>query len=380
MQPSPPLVTPAAGPPSATAVPASPDRRPGNGPRLLFIDAVRGLAALNILLFHSVGAHSAGTLSGFLDAVLVAVRANPLRVNVFFVISGWCLAGIAFRAAGRGASPWSFFRDRALRIFPLYWIVLAIAIALRLLATPFNHTTVAANLPADSVAVAGDLFLIQPSLGTVAALLVSWTLVYEIGFYALVTLGLFAARRGLSHRVILLAATLLAVLSLSPGLPRAFLVLHLWPDFMVGVLAWFLVNAPALRHVSLPCALVVAATVLARDFQQQWLPHLSVLGTGFTLALLSRHDARLRDFRVARGLAWVGGFSYSLYLIHVPVLSPFLNLAARFAPVDSPAFIGAWLAGLALAIVSGWLLYRLVEAPLESWRRNLSRSVGPKAV
>ena len=71
-----------------------------------------------------------------------------------------------------------------------------------------------------------------------------------------------------------------------------------------------------------------------------------------------------------RALGWLGAFSYSLYLIHLAVLSPFTNLAQRFVPPSRWLFCGVWVVGLLVSTAAGWALYRWVEAPIERWRKT----------
>jgi exopolysaccharide production protein ExoZ len=357
-------------------IPPVPARVTVSAPRLagreknLLIEALRGFAALNVLLFHSVGAHAAGVLHPALDLVLHLVRANPFRVNVFFVLGGWCLVGLAAHFRRQGESASVFLRQRFLRVFPLYWIVLALAVLLRLAAIPFNHASPAAIIPDGWTGVLADLVLAQPYLGTQPALLVSWTLVVEIGFYFSIALALVLVRRGVAARHLLAAGAALCLVAAAFELPRALIVLKLWPLFMVGVVCWWLAHRAAERVYAGGCALLVGACILWRSGFAAWPTHAATFGTGFLLLAHHRGLVTLRDSLPLRVLVWLGAISYSLYLIHVPVLSPFLNLSARLVPITSPAYVAAWALGVALALCAAWLLHRHLDRPLERWRKQ----------
>jgi peptidoglycan/LPS O-acetylase OafA/YrhL len=93
----------------------------------------------------------------------------------------------------------------------------------------------------------------------------------------------------------------------------------------------------------------------------------AALGTAGALWFASRHDhlaARLIAFRT---FTWLGAVSYSLYLAHVTVLSPFVNLSQRAISPGSIAFIGVWLIAVPLSLLAWWLMHRWVEAPVERW-------------
>jgi peptidoglycan/LPS O-acetylase OafA/YrhL len=91
--------------------------------------------------------------------------------------------------------------------------------------------------------------------------------------------------------------------------------------------------------------------------------------TAALLWLAVPHDRMAGTFLPLRVLARVGVFSYSLYLVHVTVLSPFLNLAQRFVPPSNTTFILCWTAAVAAAFGAGWILHHCVEAPAERWRK-----------
>ena len=104
---------------------------------------------------------------------------------MFFAVSGWSIAERLAAGHRRQESVLHFLRGRALRIYPAYWAALAFLLLVRLAAVPFNTTRLPDNLPIGALGWLGDLFLLQPYFGTVPALVVSWSLVYELGFYAL---------------------------------------------------------------------------------------------------------------------------------------------------------------------------------------------------
>ena len=62
---------------------------------------------------------------------------------------------------------------------------------------PFNRTSLGYNLPAGPIDAIYNVLLLEPYLGVPSFLLVSWSLVYELGFYALAAVGFGLARAGI---------------------------------------------------------------------------------------------------------------------------------------------------------------------------------------
>ncbi len=132
------------------------------------IQYLRGYAAVYVMLFHI------GTLCG------VHITGTGGRTaRLFFVISGFIITW-AFRptAESRLAQLQRYAIRRATRIYPPYWIVLAVTLPLFLL----NYAP-GAWWHRDPVNIVQNVFLIQPPGQNIV--FVSWSLVFEIFFYAL---------------------------------------------------------------------------------------------------------------------------------------------------------------------------------------------------
>jgi peptidoglycan/LPS O-acetylase OafA/YrhL len=285
---------------------------------------------------------------------------------VFFAISGWCIAQRITTAYDRRESPLAYLGDRALRIFPTYWAVLAIALLLLAVAAPFNRIPFSQNVPHEPGVWLAELTLVQPALGYGSVLIVSWTLFHELSFYAASAIALILRRFHFTAQTLLLMGGLVClIVSWYP--PSGFLSgLSFWPHFFVGMLAWWSVHRKP--NIIWAAAFVPAVVAIARE------PSLSgpvAFATALSLAVAGRHPPRLPPL-VDRWLLSLGLASYSIYLVHVPVISPFFNLAVRVVSPASDVFIGVWILGLALAIASGIAVHKVVEIPCERWRHKLS--------
>jgi peptidoglycan/LPS O-acetylase OafA/YrhL len=93
---------------------------------------------------------------------------------------------------------------------------------------------------------------------------------------------------------------------------------------------------------------------------------LSVVGGLFALGMALRHR------RLPRILSWLGLISYSIYLVHLPILEVVVpRLSAIGITANSPTLVKLvlYLGLMALVIVSSAVIYRLVEAPPQRWGR-----------
>jgi peptidoglycan/LPS O-acetylase OafA/YrhL len=88
------------------------------------LDGVRGLAILMVLLFHFIAQTTA--TNGFERAVNWVLSHGLLGVDLFFVLSGFLITGILYDSRSDPDYFRNFYMRRVLRIFPLYYGVLAV--------------------------------------------------------------------------------------------------------------------------------------------------------------------------------------------------------------------------------------------------------------
>lgn len=276
----------------------------------------------------------------------------------------------------------SFLADRAFRIFPTYWIALLLAIALAALATPFNQQPLIATadhsgaLPANLWAWVSELALLPAWSGKSAYLLVTWTLTSELAFYALVAAGLGLVRVGAAGKIPAIFGFLLATgqAALLVDIPTQ--VLDCWPEFMCGVLAW---QAPrsgitAGKDGLYACCGITILGILGwvNGSPSGTLPASACFA--LLLVLLKRFDRKMAAMSAFQPLAISGAFSYSLYLIHIPLISPAQNLLHRLLPdAANHAWIPLFL--VLFALPPAWLFFKWVEQPFESWRHKRARHI-----
>jgi peptidoglycan/LPS O-acetylase OafA/YrhL len=377
-----------------------PTGAPGGGgsTRLVSLDALRGIAALWVVLHHC-WASSAAALA--LNPVL---RLTPLRllwsarppVIFFFVLSGFVLALPQLRSQRPRYVP--FIVQRACRIYLPFaaGIVLSLAAAMLLAARPVTGTTALFNdiWSGLSLRVVGDHFLMTGVIGETNLDSPMWSLVEEMRvslvFPLLVTFAVAAGwrRTGLAATG-LYALTWLALHELgqdgagyyaavSPAASVVLTVYFLLP-FVIGIT--LAIHRDALVTAFRDAGPWRQAALWAAAAAALLIPPLSAgvdapysLGGGLLIVLVLGTPAAARLLG-ARPLQWLGRVSYSLYLIHVPVLAATVHLLHPHLKLE---WILAAVPFLSLLAAEG--MYRLVEAPsIKLGRRLTSRGGAPRS-
>lgn len=345
------------------------------------MQSLRGLAALWVVLYH---------LQVYMDFFALrllpipGIRFGWLGVDLFFVLSAYLL-GQPFFDRSRHPNVVRFWGDRFWRIAPPYYaafLLTAVAYAafapdawipgkawwsLVFLQNFHFETFIAINPAFWSLAVEMQFYLLLPWMarlfrgkawpwalaGFMLVSLVYRAVIYDAGGGALWALQLegFTLPAFLGHFAVGLAVCRIRLLDspVGSGVRRATFALGI---ALVAIPTWLLVPRGSVDFVDLSLA---GDTVLR-----------PLAAVGFGLMVLATASGGWVARALAwRPLAWLGGISYSLYLIHIPAQVLMLRVVS---PVDNP---WGWAAlAFTASILGGWLLYKGVEAPSELWRRR----------
>ncbi len=103
------------------------------------LDSIRGAAILLVLMFHGFGSYVWTPMLGPFWGSLAAgvIGSGRFGVNVFFVLSGFLITTLLFKARERPDFYKDFYIRRVLRILPVYLLVLAIVWSCGIISTRF---------------------------------------------------------------------------------------------------------------------------------------------------------------------------------------------------------------------------------------------------
>lgn len=356
------------------------------------LDGLRCLCILAVIWHHTPYDPS-------LDAWLPAIRFGFLGVDLFFVISGFLIVTLLLRERDRSGtiSMSNFWARRALRIFPLYFGLLA-ALTVLFLTVRRDGTQASAFF--------GDLpFLLTYTTNWVtmhSVMAITWSLSAEEQFYALWppverwasravpwVLGALIALSQVIHFGLIDGA--MASIGFGPTEPGMLRETTFTP-ILLGVAAAHVMHRPSgfawvwrvLGHRVMPAALLVTIAVtcwfLPDDIRGWGRLLMHVLMVALVMGCVAREDHALERVLTLRPIARIGLLSYGIYLFHLIAL----DLVGRAL---SPRFVevpGLLLAGtVALSILMAELSYRFYEKrwlALKDRFRETPAPLAPEAV
>lgn len=362
--------------PSSLANDKSP---PVPGKRLVAVDALRGFAALIVLFPHSGGFFSSLGPDSRSNALMSSLgQYGAHGVDIFFVLSGFVIAATS---AGRRLiflSVPRFLIRRLVRIAPPYWAAIALMLGCLLIQRWAGRGD--GSFPSWENIVAHVAYL-QDILGLPSLNVVFWTLCVEVQFYLFFAIAsasahTIATRTGFSRKTIALTGlTVSAGLSLAlslhaPG-PPAFhgFFVNYWHEFALGVLAFIFISDRE-RRARRVCLAVIGGIVVVALLAHSW--H-TVTAVGTSLLILEFGRRGLLETKWNQAISqYFGRISYSLYLVHVPVIFLWLAVRMRFHPEWPVASWAFFLGMFVSSVVVAHALHVWVERPAMRWSRRCS--------
>lgn len=364
----------------------------------LYIDQMRGLAILLVLVLHASGYSGLPAFAGA-DGLKSVVYRGGHGVELFYLVSAFTLTLSLVHMIGAGHYSYrAFIHNRFLRIVPVFVLVFALAMALK-------DLIVLAPKPLSLGNVLDNLFLAHifdaTSLRNPINHPVWWSIATEFQFYVLlpfIVLAILATPR--RARPASLALLALAAVSLSLWAEFAWRHIH-WVNesvllhadaFALGVVAgmifvkadrtpWFRAAAariPGSARITLFGVLAALFVIILAQPVADWLPgrwleglpigvrinRASYLIAAFLLLsylLVGRFHARTG----ASILANIGILSFVVYLVHIPAIRIAKDLfPPHFMAGEEVYYLYILCLGLALSLLVALVFHRLVESPV----------------
>jgi exopolysaccharide production protein ExoZ len=334
--------------------------------KLLNLQALRFVAAALVVHTHAIDLSQRLGAPDRLTGFGTIENFGAFGVDIFFVISGFIIARTAFQGPRPSAA--SFAWKRLWRVAPIYFLLsapwLLFAAEWKTLDGPMLAAT----------------FLFWPAAGEAIAypaLMVGWTLMFEMLFYACVALALLARARW-TPWALLGGYALCWGLRVTTGAPAFhFLGNPIILEFLMGfALAWI---APRLSHREGVCALTLGLFGVGANLLLGFGPiHdasatvaggaglMRVLCWGVPAALIVLGaiaiEAPAAPSRGKRLAVFLGDASYAIYLTH-PLAHYWIEKSFRENGILPPG-PAITVLGIASALAGGVLVYRYLERPI----------------
>lgn len=358
--------------------------------RFVLIDALRGIAALVVLLYHLF--HNADmalveqitkTLPSFGPALIVY---GYYGVQIFFVLSGFVIAHSLRKTPLSPKSVGYFILRRQLRLDPPFWTTLFIACGL--LALEARIPALQSEGMPTLKAVLLNMVYLHKITGAQDIVTVSWTLCIEVQFYlvfiAVLGLGtLFSPARKARPAAAHIASSTSDEVSGGVPLAALFIVLAMglysllahwsgstegsftnfwfivyWCYFAGGVLCYWTIRRGFNIWLFLGyLALLWCYAIIRSD--------VNVFFGAATLSLLTVAGLknRLTQWGQSRPVQYLGRISYSLYLVHTLVISYVYRGANKIFGLNPLVGLACIPLTIVLSLAAAHLLHIAVERP-----------------
>jgi exopolysaccharide production protein ExoZ len=345
--------------------------------KLQWVESGRGLAALAVLLVHCGNMMLLPQYSGEIGLGGI-FKHGHLGVDFFFVLSGFIMYLVNYKAGGQPGELPKYVVRRVARIFPAYWTIFFSTLFINQLAQRDKATV-------NTDFLLGEVFLTNPGVLFVGP---AWTLQLELIFYTIFATFFF----GKKIVVLALSAWVLFLLASSANLLDSSITSNLWIQkfltpymfhFIVGIIIgyWHIHKKP-LAICLVSCVLVFCAAFAAGlGSSEAPLTGSLARASAFGALLSTLLMLEARAVKPIRAFVWLGKVSYSLYLIHVFTIG---YLFALLSKLNIYPFIPQFILVLAATLLScfaAWVLYVVVETPSMRLGQIISQKLSftPKA-
>ena len=371
---------------------------------------MRGIAILLVLLNHMLGVLPPIARGGVHTSPVAAfATAGQTGVTLFFVLSAFCLTRPLFSAGAR-FSVLTFFRRRALRILPMYWATVFIATlwharSLADLSTGLPYLIFANAVP--------EVVTPLPAFSAVW-----WSLATEVQFY--LSLPLFALALQSKRR-----RSILAVAAATYFVSYALYLCSFWGKedvrlqlaighsfygmataFLAGAtLAWIVerhgeatrLRLERSRASILTADFVLLMTIACLGLLLQWQTAvgywqaearptrawhvLEAFGWSFFTLQMLLSPLRCRALFVNRILDRIGIYSYSMYLVHLPIVVYGTSAMRQAFPGRlseiGPHTVVTMVALTSVTVAVSAITYRYIEQPFLRLKYRADNAVAP---
>lgn len=348
---------------------------PQSSGKMRSIEALRALAAFSVVLMHAANLMRVEHFSGHVGMGNV-FDFGYVGVDVFFVLSGFIITFVHYREIGDVSSVPRYLWRRFSRIYPIYWFVLLLAIAITtagrfVLGKELGFEIGISDIPGTFFLLMGNQ---EPKYVGVA-----WSLQYEVIFYIVFCLILVNGKLGwaiLSIWSVLLLGKVFGVFyfELPANLDNAHCL-----QFLIGVFIGYLARRfsfPVIPGGRILALFFMVAAILFEvygPFHRHTAEGRLAMGlaTAYVLVtLVALENAKL--ISTPAWLAEMGAVSYSIYLAHTLFINLIYMVLLKFGLYHALPEIFVFVTAIVVAVAITAFLGRYVELPMVSLLKDRS--------
>jgi exopolysaccharide production protein ExoZ len=328
----------------------------------------RGIASMLVLLYHAFTAeHAYGIIATFIENI------GRRGVDFFFVLSGFIIYFVHWNDIDKPSTLNRFVLKRTLRIYPPYWVLICFYLLVyAVFLNDGNHDQLKLINIVKGIAL-------YPIEGKPYNIPTAWTLSHELLFYALFATSIL--NRKLGTIVLTLWGALIAAnlffyplefpvsFLLNPrnleffmgigvaNLVRRGMIRDSYVIFLLGICAWFSI------------AIIECSTV---DFNSGPLVLLYGGASALVIYSIASIDYSGRFTRYPQIAFVIGNASYSIYIVHFPVVLVLSKVLEKyFHPASFWGIAAAIFVIIVAATSAGVAFYFVIEKPLLRKTTNL---------
>lgn len=344
---------------------------------LQLVQLLRGIASLLVVLLHITRGSSE-----ILDKIFLLnfFSFGGAGVDIFFVLSGFIITYTSQKNIGYADKLPSFVKRRFVRIFPTYWIIISLFLLLQIMLPSFYKTHF--SLDIKNIL---STYLLFP--GHIMVNGVSWTLSYELFFYLLFCVAFLIPNKKLSFG---LAAISTVIIIMLPVFGYDYKNENYWVnlitfpmniEFFMGILAVVIIPhisvKTSLAFISVGCITFLMSIGLynlnyyftADNFNRViffGIPSFFII-TGIVKYELSN------KIKVAKVFMLLGEASYSLYLLHLPLVIAAIRILSKFNIKNNILIHVLLILVVGIICYTSIAFYKFVEKPIIMKLNSLRR-------
>ncbi len=335
---------------------------------LNLIQVLRGVASLLVVLYHTTSLLKENTNLNFLGGFFMFGGAG---VDIFFVLSGFIITYSSKQLIQKNATFFLFLKRRFVRIFPVYWLLISALLLLQALLPSFYKT----HYDFTFANLLSTYFLFPQHIMLNG---VSWTLSYELFFYFLFSLTFLIKNKNILIGMSFFYLAAIIILPLfgfdyeSGGKWYNLIFFPMNIEFFMGItvalLIAFLPTKIAKPFIIIGTLLFLCGGILSNyGIALAAGPFNRVLLFGIPSFFLIAGVVKLefaKEIKTHGIFIALGEASYSLYLVHLPLIAAFLKVAGKYLSQSILLLHAAAFITIIIVSIASIYFFRLVEKPM----------------